>query len=116
LRWLALAAALAATAAVAVRARGLPHPSSALDVLRRAGRPLARIPLEFGLLVAQLRGRPHGAFRTIELPRGDWRVRSRRGLGAMVGSLPPNVVVVDIDPERGVALVHELVPRRDRPL
>lgn len=49
----AIAAALAATLAVAVRARGLPQPSSGRDVLRRAGGPLARIPLDFALLVGR---------------------------------------------------------------
>jgi multisubunit Na+/H+ antiporter MnhE subunit len=112
----AIAAAIAATAGQVVRAKSdLPRAASAADLLPHAWRAFARVPREFAYVAAALarRGRPHGAFRTIELEAGgDWRIRGRRGIAALIVSLPPNTFVVEVDAERGTALVHELVPQR----
>jgi multisubunit Na+/H+ antiporter MnhE subunit len=66
--------------------------------------------------LALARGRPAGAWDTIEAPvRGDDpRSAGRRALLAILASIAPNTYVVDLDRERGVAQVHNLDPRRAR--
>ena len=106
-----VAAAVAATAAVLVRAQGLPRASAGAHVLRYAGHALARVPGDTARVLGPLaRGRtPNGAFRVVALPPGDWRTRGPRGVAALIGSLAPNTIVVDVDGERRQALVHDLV-------
>jgi multisubunit Na+/H+ antiporter MnhE subunit len=79
---------------------------------RRLGR-VAALPWEivrdFALVtVALTRGRPGGAFREVRVPA---RTAGDRALAGLLGSIAPNVYVVDVDRDRGAALVHELDPR-----
>jgi multisubunit Na+/H+ antiporter MnhE subunit len=57
---------------------------------------------------------PHGAFREVHVRYGDDTPLgvTRRVLLTAAHSLPPNAFVVDIDKERDVMLVHELVVRQ----
>jgi multisubunit Na+/H+ antiporter MnhE subunit len=83
------------------------------------GRPLRRAAAlpwhllrDFALVtLALLRGRPAGRF--VEL---DFRADSTgdRALAGLLGSVAPNAYVVDFDPNRGCALVHELEPGRSK--
>jgi hypothetical protein len=81
----------------------------------RAWRPLAAIPRQIGLVsweaVKQLIAprRRRGAFRAIPFAmggpeRGDGRVAAAEGFG----SLAPNTIVVGVDPETELLLVHQL--------
>ncbi len=109
------AAAVAATAAEVVRSQGLLHFRVERRWLRRAWRPLVRVVPEFLLVVAAL-SRPgrRGAFRAVEFPTGGERTadKGRRALAGAVGSLAPNLLVVEADPDERALLVHELVPGR----
>ena len=61
--------------------------------------------------LAITRGRPKGAFREVDVPA---RTAGDRALVGLLGSIAPNAYVVDLDRERRAALVHQLVPTRDR--
>ena len=109
-----VAAAVGATAAEIVRALGLLGFRVERSWLRQTRRPLLRVVPEFFLVLAALfRPRP-GAFRTLEFPVGGERAvdAGRRAFAALVPSLAPNRLVVDVDPETGGAVVHDLVPGR----
>jgi multisubunit Na+/H+ antiporter MnhE subunit len=104
-----IAAALAVGAALLVGRLGLYR--FRLDA-RRLGR-VAALPWEivrdFALVTLALtRGRPAGAFREVRVPA---RTAGDRALAGLLGSIAPNAYVVDIDRDRGAALVHELDPR-----
>jgi hypothetical protein len=79
-----------------------------------------RIVQEFGVvfwaLALQLaRVRPvDSAYRAIPFPAGraDAVSAGRRAIATLVDCLSPNTLPIDIDTERGVALRHELEPRR----
>jgi hypothetical protein len=120
--WLELLAGGCATtlAATAQAVAGRRSGRGALVGPRELSRA-ARVPwqtlVELGVVLASLRsGRPHGAFRTIDVPaRGHGAPRTgHRALATVAGTLPPNTIVVDLDPETGEALVHDLVPSRAR--
>jgi hypothetical protein len=110
------AAAVAATAALVVRELGL------LSFRPRLGRfaGLGRVPLQvfvdFGILgaalVRTLAGRPvRGVFLAKELPRdrpGD-EAAFARALAALAATYSPNAYVVDLDLDRNVVLMHDLV-------
>ncbi len=84
--------------------------------LLRGWRVMLKIPLDIGTLcweaIAQLVAprRVRGEFRaapfaaTEETPRDT----GRRALTEWVGSLSPNTIVVGVDAERGLVLVHQL--------
>lgn len=110
-------AALAATALVAIRAQGL------LDYSLRFGGPGAvwRIPLRTALdfwtltrvHVRGLAGRPaRGSFRTVAHVGGgaEPEAQARRAWLTVLGTIAPNTIVVTIDRERDLMLLHELVP------
>lgn len=65
------------------------------------------------VVVAALVRRPRSLWRERPFPAGDVNA-GRRAFLAWAGSLGPNTVVVDIDREREVALVHDLDPKRAR--
>lgn len=111
-----VAAAVAATAALAVRELGL------LSLRPRAGgfSGLARVPLQvfadFGILVAALvrtlAGRPvRGVFLAKKLPAGGpgSEAAFARALAAVAATYSPNAYVVDVDLDRNVVLMHDLV-------
>jgi hypothetical protein len=80
--------------------------------LRRGWRPLLRVVPEFLLLLVAISRRPQGSFRELEFPTGGERAADvgRRAFAVFAGSLSPNRIVIDVDPESGHALVHDLLP------
>ena len=58
--------------------------------------------------LALTRGRPKGAFREVDVPA---RTAGDRALVGLLGSIAPNAYVIDVDRDRGRALVHELTPQ-----
>jgi Na+/H+ ion antiporter subunit len=109
------AGALGATAADVVRSLGLLRFRVEWRWLRLAWRPLLCVVPEFFLVLAALVRRPRGRFRTIEFPTGGERAADsgRRAFVVLASSLAPNRLAVDLDPESGEALVHDLLPGRD---
>jgi hypothetical protein len=108
------AAAIGATAQEVVRAQGLLGFRVEWRWLRQVWKPLARVFLEFLLLMLSLGRGPRGRFRTLEFPVGGERAMDagRRAFAVVAASLAPNRLVVDVDPETGGALVHDLFPER----
>jgi multisubunit Na+/H+ antiporter MnhE subunit len=83
-------------------------------VLRAAALPWYLLR-DFALIVlALLRGRPGGAFVAYPFPtKGpDEAAAGLRALVGALGSVTPNSYPVDVDPERGVVLMHVLDPAR----
>ena len=105
-----IAATLATGAAVLLARLGLLR--FGLDP-RRLGRAAAlpwEIVRDFAVVTLALaRGRPTGAFREVDVPA---RTAGDRALAGLLGSIAPNAYVVDVDRDRGRALVHELDPKR----
>src|ERR671925_560667 len=58
--------------------------------------------------------RVQGAFLAVPFPAGDRRARYafRRALATTGGTIDANAIVVDIDPERSLALLHAIDPNR----
>jgi hypothetical protein len=106
------AAAIGATAAEIARALGPVRFRLEGRWLRRSWRPLLRVVPEFVLLLVAIFRRPQGTFRHLEFPTGGQRAVDvgRRAFAVFAGSLSPNRIVVDVDPESGHALVHDLLP------
>jgi hypothetical protein len=73
------------------------------------------------LRAAARRRRPRGLFRARRFDAGapdDDGDRARRAVAGLLATYSPNAYVVEVDAERQLALVHDLVPYRDseRPL
>ena len=110
----AVAAALAAGAAVLLQRLGLYRFGLDPRRLRRAAALPWHLVRDFALVTLALtRGRPKGAFREVDVPA---RTAGDRALVGLLWSIAPNAYVVDVDRDRGAALVHELDPRRSGPL
>jgi hypothetical protein len=85
-------------------------------------RLVAKIPLDIALVcweaLAQLaRPRPaRGSFRAVRFQAGEPSAEDtgRRAMAEALGSVAPNTIVVGVDPERGLLLVHQL-HRQGRP-
>jgi hypothetical protein len=107
------AAAIGATATEVVRSQGLLRYRVEWRWIRRGARQLLHVVPDFFRVLAVLPRRPRGAFRTVPFPAGGERNidRGRRAFAAYAASIAPNRVVIDFDPERGEALVHDLLPR-----
>ena len=113
------ASALAATAAVAVRSQHLIVFRPRLEWLLRARSLPLRSVRESGLVLAALArqlggGEPaRGRFRTVpvSLPADPDEAATKRALLTIGDTFPPNSYVLEIDPERELMLVHELIPR-----
>jgi len=107
------AAAIGATAAEIVRSQGLLRYRVEWRWLRRTPAQVARVIPEFFLVLTTLIHPRRGAFRTLEFPTGGERAvdRGRRAWAGLAASLAPNRVVVDVDEDTGLVLVHDLVPR-----
>jgi hypothetical protein len=79
-----------------------------------------KIVRDFGILVWALALHLTGArsvrsaYVAVPFPAGrsDASSAGRRTLATVLGTITPNSVVVDIDPEHDVALRHDLVPSR----
>ena len=107
------AAAIGATAAEVVRSLGQFEFRVEWRWLRRTPKQLAGVIPDFFVVLATLARPRRGAFRTVKFPSGGERAvdHGRRAWAGFAGSLGPNSLVVDVDPESGLALVHDLVPR-----
>lgn len=98
------------------REQGLAEASFSPAWLLRSVRILARVPIAIAVVsreaIAQLFSlrRQRGAFRTIRFDGGGETPREvgRRALVEAIGSVAPTTIVVGIDADRGLLLVHEL--------
>jgi multisubunit Na+/H+ antiporter MnhE subunit len=119
----AAAAAIGAAAATTVRSQRLvsfrPRLRWALGLWRLPPQAV----LDTGVLVAMLcrrlvmRQSVGGSFRAVPFRAGgeDSEAAARRAIAKGVGSFAPNTYVLDIDRERELILVHQLVPEPDKP-
>jgi hypothetical protein len=107
---------IAVVAFAASRAQRLTEAAIAPKWLMRGWRPLARVPGDVAILtreaMAQLvvrkRG-PIGSFRAIPFKGGEAENDyGRRALAEMLGSFAPNSIVIGVDTERELLLVHQL--------
>jgi len=105
----AIAAAIAATAAAVARAHGLASVSLGRAWALRSLRVPFRTMSELGLiLVALLRGRPHGRMKTARFsPRGPVATHA---FPSWAETITPNDYVLEID--EGTAVKHVLVDTR----
>jgi multisubunit Na+/H+ antiporter MnhE subunit len=108
-----IAAAIGATATEVVRSLGLLGFHVEWRWVNRTPKHLAAVIPDFFLVLATLVRPRRGAFRTLAFPTGGGRDidRGRRAWAGLAASLAPNRVVVDVDEETGLVLVHDLVPR-----
>jgi hypothetical protein len=115
------AAAVAATVAECARTAARGH----IHVSGRTLRAAAAVPLavvtDFGILALALarsvaeRRVVRGRYVEREVdpgPRTTPAGRARRAWLALLAGYSPNAYLVDVDPETGIALLHDLVPRR----
>jgi hypothetical protein len=72
------------------------------------------VVVDFGLLLWALARRRAGAFRARDFPAGgdDATSIGIRAWTALAATYSPNAYVVEIDPERQLVLLHDLVPYR----
>lgn len=107
------AAAIGATAVEVVRSQGLLRYRVERRWLWRGARQLLRVVPDFFHVLAVLPRRPRGAFRTVPFPAGGERDvdHGRRAWATLTASFAPSRLVIDLDRERGEALVHDLLPR-----
>jgi multisubunit Na+/H+ antiporter MnhE subunit len=118
---LAGAALLAGIAFAVSREEGLAEASISPAMLARSWRAIVRIPLEIvivsweALLQLTQLAPVRGAFRATPFEAvGEQRHDvGRRALAQAFGSLPPNTIVIGVDDERKLLLVHQL--RRSQP-
>ena len=116
------AAALAATGFELAREQDIAHLATRLAWLRRIYRPVASVPRDVALVcvaaVQQLAAprRRRGAFRAVpfELAGEDELATGQRALAESLGSFAPNTIVVGVDRDREVILVHQLRRRGGR--
>jgi multisubunit Na+/H+ antiporter MnhE subunit len=114
-------ALIAAVAFEAAREHGLPEARFSLRWLRRSWRAVVRVPLDTGLLcreaLAQLTQprRTRGQFRAVVFKAGTSESdRGRYALTEIVGSLAPNTIVIGVDADSDLLLVHQLRRNGDR--
>jgi hypothetical protein len=117
----AVAAAVAAAVAEAARTpAGVDVRVPAGTLRGAAGVPLA-VVTDFGVLTAALarsaaqRRVVRGEYISREIDPGPKTTpagQARRAWLALLAGYSPNAYLVDVDPEHGVALLHDLVPRR----
>jgi multisubunit Na+/H+ antiporter MnhE subunit len=112
-----VAAAIAATAAEVVQAQGLvrfdPDPRWLLRVWKLPRNIVRDCWLVTVALWRHLNGRPvNSSFRAIPFERrgDDARASARRALVVLAISVSPNSIVVGIDEEANLMLVHQLIP------
>ena len=113
--------ALAALAYLVARHEELGEAAFDPRWLLRAGRPIAGIPRQIALVsgeaLRQLRSpRPRrGRFVAVPFATGEAPAAlGRIALAEGFGSLAPNTIVIGVDEERGLLLVHVLTERRGR--
>jgi hypothetical protein len=104
----------------ASREQGFAEARISLRWLTGAWRAFARVPVESLLLcreaLAQLRQRrrARGEFRAIPFKGGDHELdHGRFALTEIIGSLAPNTIVIGVDPDSELLLVHQLRRKGD---
>ena len=104
---------VAALAAEVLRTRGPLRLDPEWRWIARGAAVVPRIVTEARDLVAALATR-RGAYRAVEFPTGPADVRGafRRAWVAAVGTVSPKAIVVDVDPDRKLVLVHDVRPER----
>lgn len=117
----AIVAAVAAAIAETARRASRVELSVPLEVVRAAASTPLTVFTDFGILVLALarslarrrvvRGR-YLARSFDPGPRTTTRGKSRRAWTVLLGGYSPNAYVIDIDPERKLVLLHDLVPSR----
>lgn len=122
IEWIGAAcvAAVGASVAERVRAAAGVRPRPALRVLASSATVPLIVLADFGivmwaLLASIARGRAvQGRFRSRSFDPGpdDHGGVARRAWTVLLAGYSPNAYVVDIDRERGLVLVHDLVPWR----
>jgi multisubunit Na+/H+ antiporter MnhE subunit len=118
---LIVVALLATIAFEAARQQGFPEARFSLRSLSRSWHAVVRVPLDTGLLcreaLAQLaqHRRTRGQFRAIPFKAGTSESdRGRYALTEIVGSLAPNTIVIGVDADSDLLLVHQLRRNGDR--
>jgi multisubunit Na+/H+ antiporter MnhE subunit len=105
------------------RAQGLAEAALPIGGLARSWRLVARLPVEIWLVsvtaVVQLirpRAQARGRFRAVPFDAGGDGPgdTGRRALAEALGSLTPNTIVVGVDPDSKLILVHQLRVTGDR--
>ena len=117
------AAALAATAATVTAKAGNLRFQPRLSWLRRFARLPGLVLVDCAIVGAALwrrvilRRTVEGVFRSVPFDAGgdDAVSAARRALVTAGISLAPNTYLVDMDRERGILLVHQLVPSTETP-
>jgi multisubunit Na+/H+ antiporter MnhE subunit len=112
---LAGVALLATVAFDITREQGFTEAAIRIEWLLRAWRPVVRVPVQIAIVcreaIAQLLSpkAARGGFRAIPFRGGeDERDHGRRALTESLGSLAPNTIVLGVDPDRELLLVHQL--------
>jgi multisubunit Na+/H+ antiporter MnhE subunit len=116
----AAVAALAATAFEIVRRQRVAAQALRPDLVARIWRVLVRVVPDIGRLtraaLAQLIRPQPVRGRVLSLPFGhtedDPDARALRAVAVGLGSIAPNTVVIGVDPDSGLLLVHQLEPTR----
>lgn len=119
-QWVAGAcvATVGATLAELARAAAGVTVSVSFEPVRRAASALAMVFVDFAILVAALarslarREVVRGRFVARDFVAGGDEGRGRRAWTVLVAGFSPNAYVVDVDAERDVVLLHDLVPSR----
>jgi hypothetical protein len=109
-------ALLAAIGFVAAREQERPEPSVRVAWLLRVWRPLAQIPPDVVRLTAELAAQilapraRRGTLRAVAFEHGGETrpAVGRRALTELAGSLAPNTIVIGVDAESDLLLVHQL--------
>jgi len=111
----AVCAAIAAVGSELVRAHGLARSRPVARGLVNAWRPIARAPVDLGLLVAAIATRRRG--RLVATPfrhgGGDPADQGRRALAEGLGSFAPNTIVLGVDGEHDLIFAHQLAHTGD---
>ncbi len=108
--------AIAVVAFQAARVQGFQRTSVAPSWLARSWRALARVPVHIWLVSAEALAqldehkRTRGRWRAVRFTAtgGSPRDCGARALAEAAGSLAPNTIVVGVDRERSLLLVHQL--------
>jgi multisubunit Na+/H+ antiporter MnhE subunit len=118
----AVAAGLGAAAMSSVRRQGIVSFRPRVRWLFAPVRVLPRAVADLGVLVSALARRVvlrrdvRGGFKAVRFRHGgtDGEATARRVLTKLTASFTPNTIVLDVDEDQDLILVHQLVPRPGR--
>jgi len=119
----AVVAIVCALAFEVSREQGIAEARFRMGEVGRIWRALAEVPVQVALVTAEIcaqllspRRTGRGRLRAVPFKAGTDRPRDtgRRALAEAAGSLAPNTIVIGIDPDTDLLLVHELRHRRGR--